>query len=618
MLQLTEEQLKVVNSFDGKYVVLAGAGSGKTKVLVERTAKLILEGKVKDEEIMLVTYTNKAADEIRMRLSQKLGRDHKVVVTTFHAYCFKIIRELYPDNKRKKLKVLDDDSKRALIKDLIEKLDLKLEAGEASRIISAIKNKVNLKLNDLRLTLKYIKLFDEYTKYCNDQDYIDYDEMMVKYFELLEHDESFLEMEAESFKFVMVDECQDINQLQMEVLDKITCVHHNIMLVGDIDQAIYRWRGSDSDLIKSFINRPNVKTLTLSINFRSDGYIVTGAEDLITHNQNRIYKQMNPYKQKCVPIYKKIHSDKNVEARFIAREIKFLHELGIPYREIFALVRLKRNTTALEFEFKQQGIPYIVDGLTVSDRKEISLPLRYLDFLLNPNDDRAFLSVLNEPARGIGSAKLNEIVAISVNNKCSYYEAAKHLDDKHVKAFIELTEELITLMNSVEPSIFIDMLIDKIEYKKYISRLSKHLIRLSRFNTLKESLLSFLNGDNTKYRDFLNMYYLSNEKDTTNEDAVRIMTIHQSKGLEAEAVFVTGCNKESMLGLINDPERIEEERNLFYVACTRAKRYLYISVPLKDMDGKTPLKQSPFVNELLERQMIEEKEEKYLYEGLPF
>ena len=121
-------------------------------------------------------------------------------------------------------------------------------------------------------------------------------------------------------------------------------------------------------------------------------------------------------------------------------------------------------------------------------------------------------------------------------------------------------------MNSVEPSIFIGMLIDKIEYKKYISRLSKHLIRLSRFNTLKESLLSFLNGDNTKYRDFLNMYYLSNEKDTTNEDAVRIMTIHQSKGLEAEAVFVTGCNKESMPGLINDPERIEEERNLFYGA----------------------------------------------------
>ena len=114
------------------------------------------------------------------------------------------------------------------------------------------------------------------------------------------------------------------------------------------------------------------------------------------------------------------------------------------------------------------------------------------------------------------------------------------------------------------------------------------------------------------------MYYLSNEKDTTNEDAVKIMTIHQSKGLEAEAVFVTGCNKESMPGLINDPERIEEERNLFYVACTRAKRYLYISVPLKDMDGKTILKQSPFVNELLERQMIEEKEEKALYEGLPF
>ncbi len=605
MLQLTEEQVNVVNAINGKYVVLAGAGSGKTKVLVERTAKLILEVKIKDEEIMLVTYTNKAADEIRMRLAQKLGREHKVIVTTFHAYCFKIIRELYPDNRRKKLKVLDDDSKRALIKDLIEKLDLKLEAGEASRIISAIKNKVKLKLNDLRLTLKCIRLYDEYTKYCTEHDYLDYDEMMVKYFELLEYDEGFLEIEAESFKYVMVDECQDINQLQMDVLDMITCVHQNVMLVGDIDQAIYKWRGSDSDLIKSFIARKGVKTLTLSRNFRSDGYIVTQAEDLINHNQNRIYKQMIPYKPSVVPIAHKILTDKNVEAREVATWIRIYHEMGMAYKDIFVLVRLKRNTTAFEFEFKQQGIPYIVDGLSVADRKEISIFLKYLDYFLNPNDDRAFLSVLNEPARGIGSAKFNQIVAKAVHDESSYYEAAKTLDDKHIQAFVELTEELITIMNSVNPKDFVEILIDKIGYKNYISKLSKHLIRLSRFNTLKESLLNYLNGDNKKYREFLNMYYLSNEKDTTNEDAVRIMTIHQSKGLEAETVFVTGCNKEAMPGLTDDIERIEEERNLFYVACTRAKSYLHITVPLKDMDGKTTLKQSPFVNELLARQRKE-------------
>ena len=614
MLQLTEEQQNVVNATDGKYVVLAGAGSGKTKVLVERTAKLILEGKAKDEEIMLLTYTNKAADEIRIRLAQKLCREHKVIVTTFHAYCFKIIRELYPDNRRKKLKVLDDDSKRALIKELIERLDLKLEASEASRIISAIKNKVKLKLKDFRLTLKYVRLFDEYTKYCNEQDYIDYDEMMVKYFELLNQDEDFLLMEAESFKYVMVDECQDINQLQMDVLDMITCVHQNIMLVGDIDQAIYKWRGSDSDLIKSFIARKGVKTLTLSRNFRSDGYIVAGAEDLISHNQNRIYKQMISNKPCMVEIDHMILSDKNVEAREVAKWINMYHEVGIPYKSIFVLVRLKRNTTAFEFEFKQQDIPYIVDGMSVADRKEISIILKYLDYLLNPNDDRAFLSVFNEPARGIGAAKLNQIIAKAGNDKISYYEASKRIDDKHIKSFVELTEELVTIMNSVDPKDFIEILIDKIGYKSYVSKLSKHLIRLSRFNTLKESLLTYLNGDNKKYRDFLNMYYLSNEKDTTHEDAVRIMTIHQSKGLEADVVFVTGCNKEAMPGLTDDIERIEEERNLFYVACTRAKSYLHITVPLKDMDGKTSLKQSPFVNELLARQ----RKEAISTDDLPF
>ena len=608
MLQLTDEQLKVINAFDGKYVVLAGAGSGKTKVLVERTAKLILDGHAKDEDIMLVTYTNKAADEIRMRLAQKLGRDHKVVVTTFHAYCFKVIRELYPDNRKKKIKVLDDDAKRALIKDLIEKLDLKLEAGEASRIISAIKNKVNLKLNDLRLTLKYIRLYDEYTKYCNDHDYLDYDEMMVKYFELLNQDESFLLMEADSFKYVMVDECQDINQLQMDVLDMITCVHQNIMLVGDIDQAIYKWRGSDSDLIKSFVVREGVQTLYLSYNFRSDGYIVSQAEDLINHNQNRIYKQMNPVKPKEVLIDLKQFSDKLSEAKDIAKQIQIYHYMGIPYKEIFCLVRVKRNTTPLELEFMEKDIPYVVDGVSVSDRKEISLPLKYLDFLLNPNDDRAFLSIINEPARGIGAARLNEIIGISASKSISYYEATKTLNDKYVKAFVDLIEELLILMNNLKPEEFIDLLIDKINYKEYISRLSKHTIRLSRFNTFKDSLLNYVNGDNTKYRDFINMFYLSNEKDNTNMDAVRITTIHQAKGLEAECVFITGCNREIMPGNVNDIDLIEEERNLMYVAVTRAKRYLHITVPLKDMDGKTPLRPSPFIYELLDKQLKEEKE----------
>ena len=607
MLHLTNEQLKAINATFGKYVVFAGAGSGKTRVLVERTARLIKENYAKDEEIMLITYTNKAANEIKQRLTILLNREHKVVVTTFHAYCFKIILEFYPENRKKKVKVLDDDSKRAILKDLIEKLDLKLETGESARVISAIKNKVKLKINNISEILRYIRLFKEYNKVCNDNDYLDFDEMLVQYFNVLESNEDVLEIESSQFKFIMVDECQDINQLQMDVLDKLSYVHNNIMLVGDLDQAIYKWRGSDSDLIKSLVLRKGVNTLYLSYNFRSDGNIVCLAEDLIKHNQNRIYKQMNPIKPKEVLIDYKQFSDKLSEAKYISKQIKIYHYMGIPYKEMFCLVRVKRNTTPLELEFMEQDIPYLIDGISVSDRKEISLLLKYLDFLINPNDDRSFLSIVNEPARGIGAARLNEIINVSAFNNISYYEAAKTLNDKFVKAFVDTIEELLILINNTNPKDFIDILIEKIGYVEYVSRLSKHNIRLSRLNTFKDSLLNYVNGDNTKYREFINMFYLSNEKDSTNEDSVRITTIHQAKGLEAECVFIIGCNKEIMPGNVTDIDLVEEERNLMYVAVTRAKRYLHITAPLKDMDGKTCLRPSPFIYELLKRQLDEEK-----------
>ena len=576
---LNKEQYKAVTNPKNKAFIVAGAGCGKTRVLTYRIAYLLEKG-VPESDIYAFTFTNKAANEMKNRLEELLQRQTKVSLSTFHSYCLTILKsfpeyvDYYPH-----FMIIDEDDKKKVIKDIIKELNLPITDKDASLAISKYKDLSSPKLKTIEEKLQYLKVFYEYQNTLKQTNRMDYDDMLYQFYNLLINSNWIKEGLQEMTRYILVDECQDINKIQYQIILKLSEIHQNIFMVGDEDQCIYSFRGSDISSLKHFTETLNAEVIKLEQNYRSSKNILEAANSVIKKNQNRIDKTLyTNYQDKNFKlVVANLESDID-EANYIVDLIKALVQKGYTYKDFAVLYRNNQTSVQIEKALLKEKIPfYIIGGLPFFRRKEIKLLINYLLFLINPNDDISLSYIINTPARGIGQVLQKQINDISKQKRISLYNSIKTLSNESKNEplinFLNLINQLQELISSKEPEEFLKELIKELDY---FNVLRKEQNSKKKINNVY-ALLEMIKTDNNltpkmKIIEFINNLYLDATKENE-KGYIKLMTIHQAKGLEYKIVILAGCNN----GLIPSTKtNIDEERRVFYVAITRAKERLYL------------------------------------------
>lgn len=594
---LNENQTKAVHFKDGRVAVISCPGSGKTRVLIARIIYLIKELKTEPSEILVITFTNKAKNEIIKRLKEEMNYIPKVMIHTFHSFAFSQILEMYPSKERKNVRPITDVEVVNILKTLIKENNLDgLETTTAINVFRGIRNRFIKTRMDECFRLLYLKLFELYQSYLEEHYYYDFDQMVYSYMKILDN-EDFLYGIASKIKYIMVDECQDMNQIQFDLCLKLESIHHNLMLVGDPDQSIYKWRGSDVGLINLFVKEYEATVIELNENYRSDGYIVEATNALISHNQNRICRFSEAMKPAVVPITFQMYPSMKTEAFNVIEEIINLSKNGTSYNDIFILSRRHKDGVEIEKYLRLNKIPYKKDAFSFFDYIEIKIIHSIYRLLINHNDDIAFEYIVDKPAKGIQLKKAKELA----NQKyISIFEACKMINNKNTQNFITLIEILTKEMANTEPIQFFQLLVKEmkvLEYRLCLTNDAK--INVETFG----EMFSQIKGEDLiqATTDFLNNVIFQAEE-TEKKDVVRLMTIHQAKGLEAEYVFIVGMN-EPYFG--SDKIDETEERRVNYVAATRAKTRLWCSCYGDDHYKRfSDFKPSKFYRELYNGKMV--------------
>lgn len=604
--ELNPVQFDAVTSVEGPYLVIAGAGSGKTRVLTYRIAYLIDVLKVHPYSILAITFTNKAADEIRERLVHLIGDKAKQVwVSTFHAACARILRqEIHFLGYGKNFVVYDEKDSEKLI------LDIMKEAGIDSTDFkpSFVRNRISLLKSELVTPLEFrdsainsleekiALIYERYQKRLRDSNALDFDDILLLTVRLFKEHSDVLRKYQERFKYILVDEYQDTNRTQYELLRLLSLKHRNLFVVGDDDQSVYGWRGADIRNILDFEKDfPDATVIRLEQNYRSTKTILDAANYLISHNRKRKGKKLwteNPRGEE-ISLYEAY--DEFDEARYVAYEIYRLYSSGVySYRDIAVFYRINAQSRVLEETFMRYGIPYkIVGGLKFYDRQEIKDVLAYLRLAVNPGDVVSFKRVVNLPRRGIGKQSLEKLEFFAYQKGMSLLEAASCADEvpglssksrKGLKEFYSVVE---SLKKESEKRDVAEIVWLAAETSGYIDMLKseKTVEADSRIENIQE-LVSLAAGFSRQYpearlSEFLERISLISDIDTYDqaEDAVTLMTVHNAKGLEFPVVFIVGLEEglfPHQRSMVSD-EEIEEERRLCYVGITRAKQKLYLT-----------------------------------------
>ena len=611
---LNKEQLMAVKHIDGPMLVLAGAGSGKTRVLTNRIAYLIENG-VRIENILAITFTNKAAKEMKDRVMKLIGMDAKSIqISTFHSLGLKIIKENYARlGYKSNFVILDSDDTLTVVKKIMKDLNLNPKFYNARDI----RNKISSAKNEMMGPQEYAKVeFDRniiavYESYNNKlliNNSVDFDDLLILPIKLFRMYPDVLKYYQDKYKYVLIDEYQDTNEAQY-IFTKMLCNNHkNIFVVGDNDQAIYAFRGANYKNILNFEkDYPNAKVILLEENYRSTQNILDAANSVIKHNKMRKDKNLwcnNDIGSKVK--YIKTDSDKE-ECEYVSNKIKELHDSGISYEDMAILYRTNAQSRLIEEEMLKNGIPYrIVGSFYFYNRKEIKDLLCYLRLINNHDDDVSLLRVINTPKRGIGDKTIEALTNKANLNKTSLFEAidgGKELAFKNLILKMEQECENITLTDMVELVLKESGLREELVNEKSLEA----EIRLENLEEFK----SITKGYEEEYgvislTDFLNEVSLvsdiSEHQDSNNK--VSLMTIHAVKGLEFDNVFIVGM-EEGIFPHYNSINEgtlaaIEEERRLCYVAITRAKKNLWMLNARKRMlFGNTQLNMpSRFMDEI--------------------
>lgn len=629
---LNDEQIEAVKHNEGPCLVLAGAGSGKTKVLTNRIAYLIENG-VRDYNILAITFTNKAAKEMRDRVYNLVG-DVASFIGTFHSLGLRIIRENcgylnLPSN----FSIIDSDDVLTVIKKILK--DMNLDTKQYSP--SYIRNRISFIKNQMLSEMELDKFFntpidkivvDVYYKY-NERliasAAVDFDDLLLMPVRLFEHNKEILEHYQERYKYILIDEYQDTNPVQYKLSKLLASKYKNIFVVGDMNQSIYAFRQADYHNIVNFEkDYANAKTIKLEHNYRSTNNILNAANDVISHNKER--KDLRLYSDKGDGpkiTYLRSYDEKH-EISLVIDEINKLYLDGYEPKDVAILYRTNAQSRAIEEVFASKGIPYKIYGsYYFYNRKEIKDLISYLKLIYNDKDEISLRRIINVPKRGIGDSAIKDIELRANLNQCSMYDA---LESKKELEFKDIIESIKKTSENLSLTELIDEVLDKSGMKKELE--DSHLIedetRLENLMEFKSITASYEERTGSvNLGDFLEEISLVSDQANLTEDGnvVTLMTLHSAKGLEFPVVFMVGMEEGIFphnMSIMED--NIEEERRLCYVGITRAKEKLYLTNAKRRMlYGKDQMNvPSRFIAEikddLLEKNEIN-KEEKIIKKG---
>lgn len=615
--KLNERQLEAVQTVEGPLLIIAGAGSGKTTVIVNRIAYMISHCGINPWNILAITFTNKAANEMKERIEGILGEIPRGMwVGTFHAVCVKILRTCIDRlGYGNDFVIYDTGDIKTLIKDCIKELgynEKEIDPRFAMSQISDAKNKmlepatmVYTCGNDLKLQA-VAKIYALYQKKLMKNNALDFDDIIFNTVKIFSSEPDVLERYQERFRYIMIDEYQDTDNSQYLLVKMLADKYRNLAVVGDDDQSIYRFRGANVENILGFEeDYPEARKIVLDRNYRSTENILNAANAVIANNSHRMEKKLWSDKGDGEKLTAYTAQDEKDEGRFIAREIIKRKKSGGRFSDCAVLYRTNAQSRAIETELMSANIPYkVLSGLRFYDRKEIKDIIAYLRLIHNPNDDMSLIRVINEPKRKIGATSVAKLNIIALENDISMFEAARRADEfpelksaaAKMKGFVKLIDELAQMKEDTPVS---ELLSETEKRSGYIEMLVNENTVESR--TRLENLGEFMtvakdfeaNEDyEGKLSEFLENVTLASSTDELSEedDAAVLMTIHSAKGLEFPVVFIAGMEERIFPSMrsVSDPESLSEERRLCYVAMTRAKEKLYITKTEKRfMYGKT-------------------------------
>ena len=606
---LNESQIEAIKTVNGAVMAVAGAGSGKTKVLTNRIAYLIGEIGIAPSNILAITFTNRAAEEMRSRVFNLIEAPiNSVWVSTFHAMGAKILR--YDIDKlgySRNFQIIDDDDSSAIIKELLKKHNYDLKQFYPKIISKLIqKNKGNqIQLDYMEEPIKSVikQIYPKYNKYLKDNDLVDFQDLLVLTLELLSEYPKVLEKYQNMFQYILVDEFQDTNDLQYNIVKLLSAKHKNIFIVGDEDQSIYAFRGSNIQNIQKFMTDfPTFKKIILNQNYRSKDNILKAANSVIRNNKSRIPKDLF---STLGPGEKIVHykaGNEEEEAYYVYDKIKFLLNSGYKKKDIAILYRNNSMSRKFEDVFLKYNMPHkVIGNVSFYKRREIKDIIAYLRLLINKGDDYAFSRICNIPKRGLGNVTYSRLDSYAKDHNLKLMDVI-HIDMPYVnkktkEALIKLKNDIIDLQTNIDKIPLLetyDLLLEKSGYINMLENSELHdekafeagrrLDNLKEFKTIILEKIKDYDSSFSNYEilaTMLNDLALREEAEESMDqtDYISLMTIHSAKGLEFKVVFVT-CLEQTLFPSsqsLQEQNNVEEERRLFYVALTRAKDLVFLT-----------------------------------------
>ena len=594
---LNPSQQEAVLHFEGPALVVAGAGSGKTRTVVHRIAYLLRERRVYPAEILAVTFTNKAAGEMKERLEKMVGRPAKDLwVSTFHAAAVRILRT-YGEYVGLKpgFVIYDDDDQNALLKEILKELGLEAKPGPFRAMIDRIKNRGDGLVEFLREAPDFIggvpkdvaaEIYRKYQSGLRMQGAVDFNDLLLLTIELFEQHPEVLYKVQQRARFIHVDEYQDTNPVQYRLTRLLAGDKPNLMVVGDPDQSIYGFRNADINNILDFTkDYPNARVIRLEENYRSSSTILRVANAVIEKNALRLEKVLRPTKEGGEPVRLYRAPNAREEAAFVAREIARLGN----FQQIAVLYRTNAQSRLLEEHLRRANVPVrLVGAVGFFERREIKDLLAYGRVAINPADSINLRRIVNTPPRGIGATTVARLVEHAQKSGITVYEAFRFAEQvisrpQQVQAFVRLLDELMEAAFETGPAAFFERVLDETGFREAHKQEQDGEERLQNVEELLRAARDWEEEEGGSLADFLDSVALTAKAEEPQgdapEEAVTLMTLHNAKGLEFPTVFLVGL-EENLLphrNSLNRLEDLEEERRLFYVGITRAQERLYLS-----------------------------------------
>ncbi len=589
---LNESQKIAAQHIDGPMLILAGAGSGKTKTITTRLAYLISLG-IDPASILTLTFTNKAATEMRNRAYDMIAEvKYPPLLCTFHKFGLLFLKfHISKLGRKNNFVIIDSDDRKKILKMIDKDTTTSILSSEISKFKNLMMTPTEVKQTTQdKLYVKIAQVYEQYEEYLEKNNLVDFDDLLLLTYKILDQYKDVALETSQRYQYIMVDEYQDTNDLQYKLLKKLCTSHNNLCVVGDDDQSIYGWRGANIKNILNFSSTfDDAITIKLEENYRSTAKILEHANALIDHNRDRLGKELRSTRGEGEAVKYYESNDENDETRKIAEDVRKLLDSGVDAGEIAILYRVNALSRALEEGFNRARINYkLVGGTKFYERTEIKDLIAYFRVITNKNDNFSLKRIINKPKRGIGPTTVDKLEVEAIAMKKSIFNLIEELDTKelavHVgkknamtlKVFMASIKDLQEVLQNSKMR-FIDLFDETFDFKEFYENQPDSSDRIANIDEFYGYLRDFLLQNlDMNLEDFLNEISLKSDQDNIEEGAVSMMSIHASKGLEYKYVFVVGL-EEGFFPLVGEGSDLEEERRLGYVAFTRAKDRLTLS-----------------------------------------